>query len=77
MTSRYIPLPDNVKVGRNFINYFLQGLKQVVQSKEEDLQQRELLHNKQMAELNEANQELQQRFDKVIVIYVLRIFRIL
>jgi hypothetical protein len=66
-----------VKVGRNFINYFLQGLKQVVQSKEEDLQQRELLHNKQMAELNEANQELQQRFDKVIVIYVLRIFRIL
>jgi predicted alpha/beta-fold hydrolase len=58
-----------VKVGRNFINYFLQGLKQVVQSKEEDLQQRELLHNKQMAELNEANQELQQRFDKVIVIY--------
>jgi hypothetical protein len=66
-----------VKVGRNFINYFLQGLKQVVQSKEEDLQQRELLHNKQMAELNEANQELQQRFDKVIVIYVLRILRIL
>ena len=44
----------------------LQQLKEVMESKEENLRQCKDNHNKEMAELNDANQELQQRFDKVI-----------
>ena len=44
----------------------LQQLKEVMESKEENLRQCKDNHNKEVAELNDANQELQQRFDKVI-----------
>lgn len=48
----------------------LQQVKEVIESKEENLRQCQDNHNTEMAELNDANQELQQRFDKVINILV-------
>ena len=47
----------------------MQELKQIVKDKEENLRQCEHLHNKQVTELSNANEDLQQRFDKVIMIY--------
>ena len=44
---------------------------QIIESKEEDLCRCKDLHSKELVELNAANQELQQKFDKVIQIYVL------
>ena len=51
-------------------SWFIQKLKETIEGKEETLRQSKDAHNKEMAELNDANQELQQRFDKVINIII-------
>ena len=51
-------------------SWFIQKLKETIEGKEETLRQCKDAHNKEMAELNNANQELQQRFDKVINIII-------
>jgi hypothetical protein len=47
-------------------NLVFQELKQIIESKEEDLRRCKDLHNKEVTELNDANRELQQNFDKVL-----------
>ena len=44
----------------------IEELKLIVKDKEESLRQCEHLHNKQVTELSDANEDLQQRFDKAI-----------